>query len=523
MRFDFILAGVLFSLGSLLLGSTVYLITRKEKLFGLKRFTALTFLVGFVCVVEGMAALADGETALLLLAHLQYSALAFFAPLWFLITKQAAEERIALPKSLLISVYSIAGVFVLLNWFHTVDFVAEFEVLGTWFFRSHEIVTEASIGSGFTTVLFEKGWAFYAMIVYMALLGIASGICHFIRCLARQKNLCSKNGVFLSIFSFLLSAFAISTLFQSQTLLIDVTPFFAALALFFAFSWLYRNDLFDLVPRAYQYVFQGAPEPILILDADYRLIRMNDQAAKEHPASLMEIRTPLARLEPGVADFDKTLVAGGSVEIERPEGVFHRVNLEAMKNANGRTRGYLLSYRDVTVHKQEVRRLESMASLDDLTQILNRRAFFKEATSAFDSAVVEKRPLSVIMFDLDDFKDVNDIYGHQAGDYVLEQMADMFSKAMDPSCIFARYGGEEFIVFRKDKGPSDSMKLAEKLRGKLEAAEFLYQKRKIKCTASFGVAGTEASIVKSLEQYIKDADLGLYDSKHQGKNRVCGR
>jgi diguanylate cyclase (GGDEF)-like protein len=231
----------------------------------------------------------------------------------------------------------------------------------------------------------------------------------------------------------------------------------------------------------------------------------------------------LEELEPDIPAFRNTLVSGGIIEIERPVGQFHRVTLEAMNGSNGHVKGYLLSYRDVTVHKQEVRKLESMASLDDLTQLLNRRAFFKEATSAFDSAVVEKRPLSVVMFDLDDFKDINDIYGHQAGDFVLEQMAAMFEKIMDPTCVFARYGGEEFIIFRKDKGPTDSIILAEKLRSKLEAAEFLYQKRKIKCTASFGIAGTEGSIVRSLEQYIKDADLALYDAKHAGKNRVCGR
>jgi diguanylate cyclase (GGDEF)-like protein len=523
MRFDFILTGILFSLGSLLLGSAVYLITRKERLFGLKWFAGLTALIGLFCVVEGMSVLADGEPALLILSLVQYSALPFFAPTWFLITKQSAEEKSTSPAALTIALFAISLVFVLLNWFHAIDFIPELEGLGRWYFASHEIVAEPSIGSGFTAIVFEKGWAFQAMIAYQATLGIAAGLCYWIRCRRAKQDLCAANGGWLSLFSFALAAFAVSTMFSERTMLLDPTPFFAAVTLLFAFGWLYRNDLFDLVPRAYQLVFQSAPEPILILDADYRLVRMNAEAAKEHPASLMEIRTPLARLEPGVADFGKTLVAGGSVEIERPEGVFHRVNLEAMKNARGRIKGYLLSYRDVTVHKQEVRRLESMASLDDLTQILNRRAFFKEATSAFDSAVVEKRPLSVIMFDLDDFKDVNDIYGHQAGDYVLEQMADMFSKAMDPSCVFARYGGEEFIVFRKDKGPADSMKLAEKLRGRLEAAEFLYQKRKIKCTASFGVAGTESSIVKSLEQYIKDADLGLYDAKRQGKNRVCGR
>lgn len=235
MRIDFILAGLLFSLGSLLLGSAIYLLTRKERLFGLKRFAALTFVVGFVCVIEGMSALADGETALLFLALLHYSALAFFAPLWFFVTKQSAEERAGISTTLKVVVYSISGLFVLMNWLHAVHFVDELASMGTWFFVSHELVTDASIGSGFTGIVFEKGWAFYAMISYQAALGVASGLCFLLRCAKPQKHLCAKNGMFLAFFSFLLSAYAVSTLFSRQTLLIDATPFFASITLLFAF------------------------------------------------------------------------------------------------------------------------------------------------------------------------------------------------------------------------------------------------------------------------------------------------
>jgi diguanylate cyclase (GGDEF)-like protein len=129
-------------------------------------------------------------------------------------------------------------------------------------------------------------------------------------------------------------------------------------------------------------------------------------------------------------------------------------------------------------------------------------------------------PISVIMFDLDDFKEANDIYGHQAGDAILETMAAAMKKVLSDTDIFARYGGEEFIIFRKNKTLSDSASLAQNLCSLLAGMEFIHQKRKMKVTASFGVSGTEKTITKSLEQTIKDADVALYHAKKLGKNQV---
>jgi diguanylate cyclase (GGDEF)-like protein len=131
--------------------------------------------------------------------------------------------------------------------------------------------------------------------------------------------------------------------------------------------------------------------------------------------------------------------------------------------------------------------------------------------------------MSIIMFDLDHFKDVNDIYGHQAGDYVLEEMARLFSSILDSSDVFARYGGEEFIIYRPSKSISDSKKLAVTLCQSLHEYEFHFQNRLMKVSASFGVSGSVKMIDNSLEQYIKNADVALYKAKTKGKNRVeCG-
>jgi two-component system cell cycle response regulator len=188
--------------------------------------------------------------------------------------------------------------------------------------------------------------------------------------------------------------------------------------------------------------------------------------------------------------------------------------------SENRIMGYLLTYYNITEHKNELKRMEQMAAYDELTKIVNRRYFFKSAIAAFDEANANNEPISVIMFDLDNFKEVNDVFGHQAGDYVLETMVKIFKPKILPSDIFGRYGGEEFILFRKNIDAEASFRLANELCRLLASTPFIYEKRRIKTSASFGVVGSQSSIDKSLEAYIRLADNALYVSKSRGKNQV---
>jgi diguanylate cyclase (GGDEF)-like protein len=155
-----------------------------------------------------------------------------------------------------------------------------------------------------------------------------------------------------------------------------------------------------------------------------------------------------------------------------------------------------------------------------LTKIHNRRFFFKKATEEFDIAIEERQRIALIMFDLDDFKEVNDIFGHQAGDMVLQEMAAMFRKELTDDDLFARYGGEEFIIFQRNKTIDEAAKVANRLCALLKAHVFIHEKRTIRASASFGVAGVKKQINQSLDRYIKEADDALYKAKALGKKQI---
>ena len=161
-------------------------------------------------------------------------------------------------------------------------------------------------------------------------------------------------------------------------------------------------------------------------------------------------------------------------------------------------------------------KFEELASTDPLTKVLNRRKFDEMAQFEFDKAKRYKRPLSFIIIDIDDFKKINDKYGHQVGDKVLIAVADEIKKNIRKTDIFARFGGEEFVILAPETDIAGAKRLAEKLRKIIENMSVEPVKR---ITASFGATEVKESD-KSIDDLYRRADKALYDAKDSGKNIV---
>ena len=162
-----------------------------------------------------------------------------------------------------------------------------------------------------------------------------------------------------------------------------------------------------------------------------------------------------------------------------------------------------------------------LTTTDGLTQIFNKRYFTEQLKREVGRSLRHKRELSLVIFDIDHFKLINDNYGHLAGDFVLKQLAHAVSKNIRGSeDILARYGGEEFCVLLPETNIQNAVKLAEKLRILIEKAEFIFENTKISLTVSLGVATFDPSY-KNSEAFIKAADTKLYEAKRSGRNRVC--
>jgi len=158
--------------------------------------------------------------------------------------------------------------------------------------------------------------------------------------------------------------------------------------------------------------------------------------------------------------------------------------------------------------------LKKQALKDFLTGLFNRRYFEEILRWEIELSKRYKHPLSIILVDLDDFKCINDKYGHQFGDKVLKMVAESIKRNIRSSDIPARYGGEEFIILLPETDLEGAKKVAEKLRRIIQELSI----DNTKLTASFGI--TELLENDSMETFIKRADKALYRAKKEGKNKV---
>lgn len=172
-------------------------------------------------------------------------------------------------------------------------------------------------------------------------------------------------------------------------------------------------------------------------------------------------------------------------------------------------------------NSQLFKRIEEMASRDGLTGLFNHATFQDKLQELIKSAESQSTTLSVVMSDIDHFKSFNDTYGHQAGDFVLKEVARIWKTVMPENAIVARYGGEEFIGVLADHESSQAVQIAEDLRETLENCPILFEGQQLQVTASFGVSelGHPATTTNEL---VKMADEYLYKAKEAGRNQVAG-
>ncbi|WP_185964386.1 sensor domain-containing diguanylate cyclase [Aliikangiella marina] len=160
------------------------------------------------------------------------------------------------------------------------------------------------------------------------------------------------------------------------------------------------------------------------------------------------------------------------------------------------------------------RRLENQIELDHLSGLPNRNFIQRR----YNQLRRKKLELCTIIVDLDHFKQVNDTYGHNAGDFIIQKASEILSFELRRMDMVGRWGGEEFVMLIPTSSPQEGLAIAERARQLLEKASFDYEGTVIKVTASFGVASGNASL--SLSKLLANADLALYEAKKKGRNRV---
>ncbi|MFO8038483.1 MAG: GGDEF domain-containing protein [Sodalinema sp.] len=161
--------------------------------------------------------------------------------------------------------------------------------------------------------------------------------------------------------------------------------------------------------------------------------------------------------------------------------------------------------------------LNQLAEMDFLTQVFNRGA-----TARHLNTYLKRHPnidVTLILLDIDYFKKINDTYGHDAGDRILQEVARVLESQLTSTDLLGRWGGEEFIVFLPNCPVSNARDRAEALRANIEQNQVYYGLKTLSCTMSLGVVTAPSHIIH-LDDLLKQADIALYTAKHNGRNRV---
>jgi diguanylate cyclase (GGDEF)-like protein len=179
--------------------------------------------------------------------------------------------------------------------------------------------------------------------------------------------------------------------------------------------------------------------------------------------------------------------------------------------------------KEINERERIQKELETLAAIDSLTGLYNRRQFFNLANHEIEQVRRFNRPIALVLIDLDDFKHINDTFGHPTGDIVLSNIAGVFQRTTRAVDILCRYGGEEFAILMPETDSLGSEMIIQRVRKALEEQNLIAHLESFPVTFSAGIASFDtnrATVSTDLEILIKWADQALYDAKHAGKNRT---
>jgi diguanylate cyclase (GGDEF)-like protein len=296
---------------------------------------------------------------------------------------------------------------------------------------------------------------------------------------------------------------------------IFLTALFAALSIF-------RFRLFDLRPIAKETVISNLEDGIVVIDKSDTLIDVNpasvrfleidgertlglpiDDAFSHIPALLDFIRSTDSRSE---------MVIGERIVESRKTSIMSK---------RGKLRGHIVLLTDITDRKRIEEALKesqemyrTLATTDMLTGVLNRYSLDQLLERETERSRRYGEPLSVIMFDLDDLKKINDTHGHHAGDTALKALSFQILSKIRKSDSLGRWGGDEFLIVAPSTDLAGALEMAEKLRAEIDSGEF---ESIGKLSISMGVSSLEIG-EKDYDELLRRADRALYESKRRGKN-----
>ena len=325
--------------------------------------------------------------------------------------------------------------------------------------------------------------------------------------LLRYQNLCLLASVLIPLFV------NIYHTLSYDYLRIDLNPFAVAVGQSLLLYSVRKQNLLHVVPLARAQVIESMTDAFIVCSRDFSFLDAN-QAAKQ-------LLPELNSLLPGES-MGKLKQIKNEAELyleKNGEKRFYKITKTDILQ-NSKNSGVCILLHDITDKERQLKKLYNKATFDSLMHIYTRAAFFDLAQFMLTPDKVRIYSYTLLMIDLDHFKNVNDTYGHPCGDIVLETIAVIVKGHFFENDIVGRYGGEEIAVLLENISAGQMAEKVEKLRTIIENTRIPYQGNDLNITVSIGMAYFPAGKSQPLENMIERADSALYKAKNSGRNRV---
>ncbi len=306
---------------------------------------------------------------------------------------------------------------------------------------------------------------------------------------------------------------------------IDYTVLLLPITCFMVILSSVKYDFLETKAMARVKAFESSRDAILLISRQNRIIDFND-SAKFFFAKL-KVTMMEGKVEKILAGHQELIERINSMEISmirnpiESDEKYYEIRTERILNKNGFTTGRIKIIRDVTENYKLNETLKKQAMSDYLSGLANRRFFIQKGRDIILNRGDQRDNIYLIMMDLDHFKEVNDQYGHQMGDEVIQKFASILKNKFQENTLIARLGGEEFAMLLWDYTDEEIEVSAKQLLFDIANNEYQYKEKIFHVTSSMGIAKITNS-EQSLDNLIRIADKALYKSKAQGRNCITG-
>jgi len=378
---------------------------------------------------------------------------------------------------------------------------------------------------GFYSLHLERGYWYYVHIFFTILYLVLTIIVYYLGYRKKQAGYTKPQLMIFFFASFFPLIGIILVLFMYNEWLVDFSALIIPIAVFIIGYGIIKYDFLEIKTLARETIFENSADGMMILESGLRLIDYNKAAKDFFEALNISLDNyPIEQLlnhEPELLEVFKSESTKELCVTINGEKRFFEISTLPLGVTHGKKTKMLKSIRDITEKKKIQEMLTELATIDSLSGLYNRAEFMRLAQREFCWAERESEELSLLIIDIDRFKNINDTLGHAAGDEVIRVMGNILKTSFRKTDFAGRLGGDEFVVLLKNASLMEAKRIAEKLRETISRTKVVYEKQEFGFTVSIGIAAMHVNHSSNIEDVFKQADKALYKAKAKGRNCVA--